>query len=197
MLSNKREQVKPFVFTIARYFTWLHPNVITLIGMAITFIIAMLLTYQLYIPSLVLFILLPFDALDGAVAKITNQETQFGLFLDNVADRISDFMLFLGFGLGGIVRWPFIILAILFAFQISYARASLEVAANKRLKLARGFMQRTERIVMLAITLIAFIIQPWCYYGPFQLSEYVFLILLLGSIGTFFFRIWEAKKVLK
>lgn len=197
MLSNKREQVKPIVYTIARYFTWLHPNVITLIGMAIVFTIATLLTYQLYIAALILFILIPFDALDGAVAKITKQESKFGLFLDNVCDRISDFMLLIGFGMGGIVRWPLIFLAILFTFMISYSRSSLEVAAQKRLKLARGFMQRTERIVMLALALLTFIIQPFCYFGPFQLSEYIFLVMLLGSVGTFVFRIFEAKRLLK
>lgn len=197
MLSDKREFIKPLVFSIAKHLQWLHPNLITLLGLLLSLILFYLLSNKMFIPALFAFALLPLDALDGAVAKIRGQQTKFGLFWDNTADRIADFVIILGFFYGGIIPLWMTFPAVLLTIMISYMRASLEVALGKRQILAKGLMQRTERLVLLAVILTVHIILPNLMINTLTIAQTLFLLLILASAYTFFFRIIEAKNILK
>ncbi len=83
------------------------PNFLTLIRiLAIPFFLA-LLTSHLYLEALFVFILGGItDFLDGAVARIRNQQTELGRYLDPLADKLLVMSSFIMLGLvGGIPSW--------------------------------------------------------------------------------------------
>jgi CDP-diacylglycerol---glycerol-3-phosphate 3-phosphatidyltransferase len=102
------------------------------------------------------------DTLDGMVARKTNKQSPFGAFFDSTLDRYSDFFplagmayhfaggapLFGGRGGGEASPWTvlLILLAMLGAFMVSYARARAEgLGAECR----EGMMQRAQRMTLL------------------------------------------------
>lgn len=197
MLSNQRETVKPIVYAIAKNLTWIHPHILTIIGLSISVIIFFLLTNEYYLYALLVGFLLPFDALDGAVATLTKKTSKFGTFLDSTTDRFADFFLILGFGTSNLVNWPLTLSVILTSFMISYMRAMIESVRNERIKLAKGLMQRTERIALLGLSLAFIVILTANPIGAFNLAEYVFMLILIGNIYTIYQRLMEAYKILK
>jgi cardiolipin synthase (CMP-forming) len=65
------------------------PNLLTLLRIASTPVLVMLLTYELFNYALLLFVLAGIsDGLDGYIAKRFNCETRLGATLDPVADKI-------------------------------------------------------------------------------------------------------------
>jgi CDP-diacylglycerol--glycerol-3-phosphate 3-phosphatidyltransferase len=96
------------------------------------------------------------DMLDGAVARATGTTTRFGAFLDSVADRYSEAVMFAaliivfaqkgetGLGVGAVM-------ALIGSLLVSYARARAE---GLGLDCEVGFFQRPERVVALAVGLL-------------------------------------------
>ena len=79
------------------------PNIITLIRIVIIPVFVTALVYKRYDYALALFIVAGIsDALDGLLARITNQKTQFGAFLDPLADK---FLLTVSFILFSVYGW--------------------------------------------------------------------------------------------
>lgn len=78
------------------------PNIITLIRIVIIPVFVTALIYKRYDYALALFIVASIsDALDGLLARLTNQKTQFGAFLDPLADKLLltvSFILFSVYG---------------------------------------------------------------------------------------------------
>jgi CDP-diacylglycerol--glycerol-3-phosphate 3-phosphatidyltransferase len=91
--------------------------------------------------------------LDGAVARVSRTETQYGAFFDSVIDRYSDVIILQGLMvyyarkqmLGYVVLVGIVFLG---AVMTSYARARAE-SLIPSCKI--GFMERPERIVLLII----------------------------------------------
>jgi len=94
-----------------------------------------------------------FDMVDGRVARLTNQVTEFGGFFDSVVDRYSDVVLFFGL-LVYYARANHYTYVVLTAFVmvssllVSYTRARAE---NMIEKCKVGFMERPERVVLIII----------------------------------------------
>jgi CDP-diacylglycerol--glycerol-3-phosphate 3-phosphatidyltransferase len=98
-----------------------------------------------------------FDALDGAVARVTRTETRFGALLDSTSDRASDALPAIGatvfLSLGGHGVWTLAPLgALVTSFVISYVRARAEALG---MKLPPLFMRRAERWLL---TLLVFVV---------------------------------------
>ena len=75
----------------------IHPNTITVLGMLLQFGVAIVFGLgHLRLGGLLLLIVAPVDALDGALARALDEQTQFGSFLDSTLDRFSDAALILG-----------------------------------------------------------------------------------------------------
>lgn len=73
-----------------------HPNVVTLLGLAVTLAIPMLVWEEpprglLALAGVVVFLTLLLDGVDGAVAALRQRVTSFGGVLDGVADRFGEF----------------------------------------------------------------------------------------------------------
>jgi CDP-diacylglycerol--glycerol-3-phosphate 3-phosphatidyltransferase len=80
-------------FIIARPFRWLHPNVITVLGL-LTAVVTVSLDVRFGLSNLALaatiLCLGMIDSLDGIVATVTNRNSTFGSFLDSMVDRGID-----------------------------------------------------------------------------------------------------------
>jgi CDP-diacylglycerol---glycerol-3-phosphate 3-phosphatidyltransferase len=132
----------------------INPNYITFIGVFISFWAAWEFGYgQLFTGGLVVLLAGLFDMLDGAVARVSRSETQYGAFFDSVIDRYSDVIILQGLMvyyarkqmLGYVVLVGVVFLG---AVMTSYARARAESLISS---CKIGFMERPERIVLLTI----------------------------------------------
>ena len=94
-----------------------------------------------------------FDALDGAVARETNQISSFGAFLDSTLDRLSESAVFVGlsFFYASADRGPEALLAgaaMTFSLLTSYTRARSE---GLGIPCQVGLLERAGRIVILSV----------------------------------------------
>ncbi|MBM3296563.1 MAG: CDP-alcohol phosphatidyltransferase family protein [Candidatus Aminicenantes bacterium] len=94
------------------------------------------------------------DILDGQVAARTNRRTKFGALLDSTLDRYAEFCMYFGLALsfrGTWLQWvP--VGAFLGSVMVSYTRARAE---GLGFECREGFMQRAERLILLALASLA------------------------------------------
>ena len=134
----------------------LTPNTITVIGLLITVVAAILVASGwLLVGAAVLTAGSLFDAVDGALARAQGGGTAFGSFLDSTLDRASEAILYAGIAVWFLdtlaePAWP--VLAVLVAlagsFMVSYARARAEGIG---LSASVGLAPRTERLVLVIV----------------------------------------------
>ena len=120
MLTKLKEKVQQMLVTEAKaaHEIGLTPNAISAIGIILAFLSA--LTYAEWqnrpaclLLAAVLLLLSGFcDALDGVVARLYQQTTTFGGFLDSLGDRYADAVVYMGVIVGGLcnVLWGLIAL---------------------------------------------------------------------------------------
>jgi len=130
------------------------PNTLTLIGVLINCIAGIALAHDRFVlAGLIMICANIFDFIDGKVAFITGQQSEFGAFWDSTLDRFSDLALFTGLiwlyaKLGREDYMLITTLTLIFATMTSYARARSECLVEK---CKVGFMERPERIVLFMI----------------------------------------------
>ena len=131
------------------------PNAVTIVGFVL--VAAAAAAYPFHRNSLAfgacLALAFSFDALDGAVARLTGRSSKFGGYLDAVIDRYQELAV-----LGAIAwvhdAWPAALLVVSGSFLTSYnkARAAMEVAIDN------GdwpdLVERLERIIFLVALLV-------------------------------------------
>ena len=130
------------------------PNTLTLIGVLINCAAGWALANDRFITAG--FIMIGaniFDFIDGKVAFITGQQSEFGAFWDSTLDRFSDLALFTGliWLYAKLGREDYVLittLTLIFATMTSYTRARAECLVDK---CKVGFMERPERIVLFMI----------------------------------------------
>lgn len=131
----------------------LTPNTITVIGVLITLIAAVLVgSGWLLVGAAVLTAGSLLDAVDGALARAQGGGTPFGSFLDSTLDRASEAIVYIGIAgwflfAGADPAWPVLLTLVALAgsFMVSYSRARAEgigLSANV------GLAPRTERLVL-------------------------------------------------
>ena len=164
------------------------PNILTFTGLGINLIGAFLF-FKGYMRAAGIIILFAglFDILDGAVARARNMATEIGAFTDSVVDRYSDFVIFGGllayFIKRGSLSYSILLLFIMSgAFLISYVRAKAELIIPK---CDVGFMERPERIIVLALGAIFNMLEPALWF------------LAIFTHLTAFYRIYYTIKVYK
>ena len=132
----------------------IHPNALTLIGLVINIVAAVLLAQgRFFAAGWVITGAAIFDMVDGRVARETNQVTRFGGFFDSVIDRYSDLGLLMGLLVyyANINRPFYVVLTAIVmtaSVMISYTRSRAE---NTIPKCKVGFLERPERVVLLII----------------------------------------------
>lgn len=150
---------------IARVFvkTPITPNMLTVFGLFLNIGVALVIAGgNLALGGVLIILAGLFDLLDGALARITNRITQFGGFLDSALDRYSEGVIYMG------LLWYFlqrnrvleamlIFAVIVGSMMVSYARAR---ATPLNVNAEVGLMARSERIGILAVSLILSAVWP-------------------------------------
>ncbi|MGB9484097.1 MAG: CDP-alcohol phosphatidyltransferase family protein [Candidatus Dormiibacterota bacterium] len=134
------------------------PNVITMVGLAMTLVAAVLIGFNLLLPAgLVLLLAGSMDILDGAVARVSGRVHRYGAFLDSTADRYGEGAIYLGMLYLFLVRLhedPQVFLiaaALLGSLLVSYVRAR---AQSLGFTCDGGWFARPERVVVTALGLM-------------------------------------------
>ena len=135
----------------------LTPNLVTLIGLAIAGAGAYLIaTGHWWGGGLIVLFAGAFDMFDGALARATGKESDFGALLDSTIDRVSEAVVLLGLlafylssndDLGSILVY----VALVGSIMVSYMRARSE---GLGIDCKVGVMTRPERVVAIGTALI-------------------------------------------
>ncbi len=137
--------------------TGVSPNQLTLLGMVLSIGAGVLIALgHLGWGALLVIVSGLCDALDGTIARNTQQVTRFGAFLDSTLDRYSDLALYLGimtlaFTHQDLSLFLWTALAVTGAIMVSYTRARAECLIHQ---CQVGIMERPERIILLLIGLV-------------------------------------------
>jgi CDP-diacylglycerol--glycerol-3-phosphate 3-phosphatidyltransferase len=190
--DNMRLWFKGILEPIANFFgkIGLTPTAITLTGVAGNIVGAVLIANgQLLWGGVLALLMGPLDALDGTMARLRGEASNWGAFVDSVSDRYSELIIF-----GGLLYYYALqsnMTGVLLVFAatagsvlVPYTKAraeSLKFDANI------GILTRMERYMILAPGLIL------GFYYPLILLVAVTIIALLANI-TAFQRIWKVRK---
>lgn len=150
---------QPVVALLAR--TAITPNMVTWCGFVLILVSAALAgTSHLFAAGWIMLLSGFFDIIDGALARRTNQVTQFGGVLDSTLDRFSEAAILLGimayflfYSGSEIFQWIVLIigLTLILSFMVSYIRSRAEAAG---IDCQVGIFTRAERVIILALGLL-------------------------------------------
>ncbi|NLF02577.1 MAG: CDP-alcohol phosphatidyltransferase family protein [Anaerolineales bacterium] len=131
-----------------------HPNTITIVGFLLQVGVGIVFGLgRIQLGGLLLVLVAPVDALDGALARATGRKTRFGAFLDSTLDRLSDAALILGLVAhhikqGSATLTALMLVSLVAAMLVSYIRARAE---SLGFTCKRGLLTRMERVALIAI----------------------------------------------
>ncbi len=155
------------------------PNQVTVIGVALTFVAAVLVALgYLRWAGVVLIVAGTFDILDGALARSSGRSYPYGAFLDSTLDRYSEGAIYIGLAAyfastpGPLQRWLLLatVAALAGSFLVSYVRAR---AQSLGFTCESGIFARPERVVVTVVGLI---------FGGVWLYGVVFLLAILTNL---------------
>jgi CDP-diacylglycerol--glycerol-3-phosphate 3-phosphatidyltransferase len=133
------------------------PNTVTLLGLAGNAIGAYFLaTGQITVGGIIILLMGPVDALDGTMARLRGESTDFGAFVDSVTDRYSELVIFLGLMVYYLQQQNWLACALVYlaaagSVLVSYIRAR---AQSVGMDTKVGIFTRVERFIVLAPCLI-------------------------------------------
>jgi CDP-diacylglycerol--glycerol-3-phosphate 3-phosphatidyltransferase len=155
------------------------PNQITVVGVVLTFIAAVLVALGFLLwAGVVLIFAGTFDILDGALARSSRRAYPYGAFLDSTLDRYSEGAIYIGLvayfaSTGGpLQRWLLLatVAALAGSFLVSYVRAR---AQSLGFTCDSGLFARPERVVATVVGLI---------FGGAVLNVVVILLAVLTNL---------------
>ena len=154
-----RKHFKGIVDPIGKFFNRLgvRPNTITFLGLVGSTIGAVLLAQgQMVLGGIVILIMGPVDALDGTMARLRGESSEFGAFVDSVTDRYSELVI-----MGGLLAYYLIeqnwtgaflvYVAAVGSFLVSYVRAR---GQSLGFETKVGILTRVERYLVLGPSLV-------------------------------------------
>lgn len=138
---------------LARLGLW--PNTVTIIGVILAVIAGWFASQGALVRAgVVLLVAGCFDALDGALARVSKRVTRFGAFWDSMLDRYGEGFLLAGLGYwlaesGHTLELMLVFATLIGSLLVSYARAR---ADGIGLNIRTGLLQRPERFVVMLLT---------------------------------------------
>jgi phosphatidylinositol phosphate synthase len=174
----------------------LTPNTISLTGLALNVLAAVLVWERLFFLGGIAFIVGSImDTLDGRYSRMSGKGTPFGAFLDSTLDRIEEGIVLTAvagyFALtGNRAAAAAVVVAVLASLMVSYTRARAE-ALGVECKV--GIATRPVRVVILAIGLI---FAKGASLGNFELLQPAVYVLAALSLITVAQRIWHVREAL-
>jgi len=174
----------------------LTPNAISLTGLALNVLAAVLVWEGLMFLGGVAFIVGSImDTLDGRYSRMSGKGTPFGAFLDSTLDRAEEGIVLAAvagyFALhGNRVAAAAVVIAVLASLMVSYTRARAE-ALGVECKV--GIATRPVRVVILSIGLV---FAKGASLGDFELLEPAVYVLAVLSVITVAQRVWHVRNEL-
>jgi len=175
----------------------LTPNAISLTGLALNVLAAVLVFEDLYFLGGVAFIAgSVMDTLDGRYSRMSGKGTPFGAFLDSTLDRVSEGIVLAAVAAqfaeaGDDFAVAATVIAVLASVMVSYTRARAEALGVKG---DVGIAPRAIRVVILSIGLL---FAKGASLGDFELLEPAVYVLAGLSIITVFQRIFHVRSELE
>ena len=143
------------------------------------------------------------DGVDGALARLANQQSPTGGFFDSTMDRISEGVIFMGLLLGPYpefssnslyIVWRVVVfVGYLASVMISYTRARTEVIAQTQgitLDTNIGMFGRSERLLSLIGWAVLTVLIPTLG------SLILFLVLMMGFLAMFVYRLFSYRHLI-
>lgn len=164
LTDQMRARFKGILDPIGRFLNrlGLMPNTMTIIGLVGNTVGAYFLARgQMLIGGLIILAMGPVDALDGTMARLRGEASDFGAFVDSVTDRYSELVIFGGLLFyylqnGEILYAVLAYLAAAGSVLVSYTRAR---AQSLGIETKVGILTRFERYLVLAPLLVLNL--PW------------------------------------
>ena len=149
MLNNKiRPQANEITGKIGKKIP-LNPNIVTLIGLFISFFAGGLFASGNLVAGAIFIIISGMcDMIDGAIARSQHCRTRFGGFLDSTCDRFADAAIIIGLMYSGYTDPILGALAIHSSLTVSYIRSRAE---SEGLKCSVGIAERAERLLIIVV----------------------------------------------
>jgi CDP-diacylglycerol--glycerol-3-phosphate 3-phosphatidyltransferase len=175
----------------------LTPNAISLTGLALNVVAAVLVFEDLFFLAGIAFIVGSImDTLDGRYSRMSGKGTPFGAFLDSTLDRVSEGIVLTAVAAelseqGDDFAVAATVLAVLASVMVSYTRARAEALGVKG---DVGIAPRAVRVVILSIGLV---FAEGASLGDFSLLEPAVYVLAGLSIVTVFQRIFHVRRELR
>ncbi len=139
------------------------PNMVTVTGTALNAVAGALAYKHMFLAAAIVFVVGSLmDAVDGALAKVTNRISRFGAFLDSTLDRVSEGFMLTGLGLyfaedGELLGTLACFISIAGSYLVSYTRARAESIG---VECKVGMASRVERVVLVTAGLIVQLFVP-------------------------------------
>lgn len=155
------------------------PNVVTVIGTLLNGVAAVLAFHELWLAAAIVFVMGSLmDAMDGAIAKVTERVSAFGGFLDSTLDRVSEGLVLGGLGLmfsthDNLWALSACFVALACSYLVSYTRAKAE---SLGVSCKGGLASRVERVVLLTIGLLL------AQFDPRAIEVIVFVLAITATL---------------
>jgi CDP-diacylglycerol--glycerol-3-phosphate 3-phosphatidyltransferase len=174
----------------------LTPNMISMTGLALNVVAAVLVTQRLFFLAGIAFIVgSVMDTLDGRYSRMSGKGTPFGAFLDSTLDRVEEGVVLttvaayfssrgMDFAVGACV------LAVLGSLMVSYTRARAEALGVEN---KGGLATRPVRVVILSIGLV--FAKGAGIFDADLLAPAVYVLVVL-TVFTVFQRVFHVRKAL-
>ncbi len=153
--TEARRLFKPLTAIIGR--TRISPNLLTVSGLAMTLVAAVLVWYGYFVTAAIVFTVGSVcDMLDGAVARLSEKVSPLGAFLDSTFDRVGEGVMLTAIALiyardGNLWLVAAAFVTMIGSFLVSYTRARAEALG---LNCKVGLMTRPERLILLGVGLL-------------------------------------------
>ena len=192
MLTHLKKRIQALFTKEAKllYDVGMTPNKITAVGLSCATLASFFyLTWHhnhffLVVAPILLLLSGFFDILDGIVARTHQKTTIYGAFLDSLADRYVDTLIFATLIVSGLCDIYGGLTALIGSVLVSYTRAKAESLGVKME--AVGLMERAERIIVLSIaSFLTFFWGVALYWGVIILAVLTNLTVLQRAVYFF------------
>jgi CDP-diacylglycerol--glycerol-3-phosphate 3-phosphatidyltransferase len=186
--SERREEMRTRLID-----SRLTPNAISLTGLLLNLVAAVLVWKELFFLGGIAFIIGSImDTLDGRYSRMSGKGTPFGAFLDSTLDRIEEGIVLTAVAAnfarhGDQIAVAAVVVAVLASLMVSYTRARAE-ALGVACKV--GLATRPVRVVILSIGLV---LARGASIGHFELLKPAVFVLAALSVVTVGQRIWHVR----
>ncbi len=161
MLSRFREKFNKFfsLLVVPLEKLRIKPNHLTILSLLLSFFLFYFLINANFFYALIFILIISLlDAFDGALARRTNQQNDFGAYLDTIVDRYVEFLILFSLFFVNLPEvflpvYIWIALSIFGSLITTYSKAAYSEKTGNNLE--GGFFERGERMLFLILMIFA------------------------------------------